>query len=292
MKSAIVTGADGFIGTHLVRLLCEKGVDVTALCLPDSSTSNRLPEDVSVVHKMGQLPQADAFFHLAWASPSGAGRADAGVQARNITLTIDAIKAAKECGAKFIGLGTIYERFAKNVMESGQFSNPNFYILSKHFASEMSSQFAYQNDMQYVWCQICHPIGRFIKREQLMAYVVSGLLGGKPPALGSASTYFDIIAVEDVALALYLIAECDNARRGYFIGSGTPLVLRDYLEKVRGVLGVEAPLLYNQRAEDGLSFSKEWFNIGDLCDDTGFCPGVSFENAVENVKEWILESGL
>ena len=37
MKKLLVTGADGFIGSHLVELLVEKGFDVTALCIYNSS---------------------------------------------------------------------------------------------------------------------------------------------------------------------------------------------------------------------------------------------------------------
>ena len=37
MKKIFVTGADGFIGSHLVELLVEEGFDVTALCIYNSS---------------------------------------------------------------------------------------------------------------------------------------------------------------------------------------------------------------------------------------------------------------
>ena len=36
MKKVLVTGADGFIGSHLVELLLEEGFDVKAFCLYNS----------------------------------------------------------------------------------------------------------------------------------------------------------------------------------------------------------------------------------------------------------------
>ncbi len=39
MKKIFVTGADGFIGSHLVELLIEEGFDVTALCIYNSNSS-------------------------------------------------------------------------------------------------------------------------------------------------------------------------------------------------------------------------------------------------------------
>ena len=39
MKKIFVTGADGFIGSHLVELLVQEGFDVTALCIYNSNGS-------------------------------------------------------------------------------------------------------------------------------------------------------------------------------------------------------------------------------------------------------------
>ena len=39
MKKVLVTGADGFIGSHLVELLIEKNYDVKALCIYNSQGS-------------------------------------------------------------------------------------------------------------------------------------------------------------------------------------------------------------------------------------------------------------
>ena len=36
MKKILVTGADGFIGSHLVELLVRKGYDVSAFCMYNS----------------------------------------------------------------------------------------------------------------------------------------------------------------------------------------------------------------------------------------------------------------
>ena len=51
MKKILVTGADGFIGSHLVELLVEEGFDVTALCIYNSSGSWGWLENISPVIK-------------------------------------------------------------------------------------------------------------------------------------------------------------------------------------------------------------------------------------------------
>ena len=52
MKKILVTGADGFIGSHLVELLVEEGFDVTALCIYNSSGSWGWLENISPAIKM------------------------------------------------------------------------------------------------------------------------------------------------------------------------------------------------------------------------------------------------
>ena len=51
MKKIFVTGADGFIGSHLVELLVNEGFDVTALCIYNSSGSWGWLENISPVIK-------------------------------------------------------------------------------------------------------------------------------------------------------------------------------------------------------------------------------------------------
>ena len=51
MKKIFVTGADGFIGSHLVELLVEEGFDVTALCIYNSNGSWGWLENLSPVTK-------------------------------------------------------------------------------------------------------------------------------------------------------------------------------------------------------------------------------------------------
>jgi len=289
LKTAIVTGATGFVGVHLVAELLSSGVEVTALCRKESPNLDRLPGQVEIVYDMDQLPEADVFYHLAWDGASGPGRADAVLQSSNVKLTLGALAAAHRSGAKFVALGTVYERFYEQVIMSGEYRSSDFYILSKSYAHSISNQMAYKLGCSFVWCQVCHPIGRLIKPEQLIAYTVSSLVSRDAPSYGPAENLFDIVAVEDVAKALLLIGKQNTPRREYYIGSGAPCLLRDYLERAKQILDVPTPLLIGKRPDDGYVFDRGWLDITPLSEDTGFAPVISFEQAVQNVESWLKE---
>ncbi len=285
MTTAAVTGATGFVGAHLVAELLLRGVKVAALCRENSPRLGRLPQKVEIFHDLDALPEADVFYHLAWEHASGPGRADALAQSGNAGLTARAMLAASRAGCRrFVALGTVYERLAPQIAGSKKFSGSDFYILSKEYSRLMANQLAYKLGIEFVWCTICHPIGRMMKRDQMMAFVADSLVKGKKPALGPALTYYDVAAVEDVALGLRLLGETEElSRREYYIGSGEPKPLREWLEEARDALGVKTPLGIGERADDGLRFDKSWFDISPLQKDTGFAPKVSFAEAVGNI---------
>ena len=294
MKTAIITGATGFVGVHLVEALQAHNVHVTALCRENSQNMDRLPPGVEIAYHLDELPSADVFYHLAWEGASGPGRGDALLQARNTELTLYALQTAHRIGCRrFVALGTIYENFAPQIKASAKSGSADFYILSKEYAHSIANQLAYKLEIDFVWCKICHPIGRFIKAEQMMAFVISNLLAGTKPSFGPALIPYDIVAVEDVAYGLYLVGCCDQlTRQEYYIGSGSPQPLYKWLEDTRSILNVNVPIGIGEKPDDGLQFDENWFDIIPLSVDTGYKSMVSLSDAVNHVVEWIKISQL
>jgi len=110
IKTVIVTGPTGAVGTALCSRLLQAGCTVVAVCRPGSPRAVALPKDANLyvvacdAANLADLPQcmaaaglpvqADAFFHLAWAHTIGAGRNDMPAQIENIRYTIDAVRTA------------------------------------------------------------------------------------------------------------------------------------------------------------------------------------------------------
>ena len=294
MKSAIVTGVTGFIGTHLSEELKRNNISVTGLSRHDSLNTGRLKKDIDIVwcgmdgyDSFSGLP-ADTFYHLAWDGATGVGRDDEELQVKNIAWTVAALKAAKRAGCRrFVALGTVYEKLVPQVLLASEHRKADFYLLAKQSAHYMCLKLARKLDIEFVWATIFQPIGRYIKKEQVMTYTINGLLKGEPPEFGPAMEPYDITAVEDIAYGLRLLGEKTLTRQEYYIGSGSPMLMKEYLQRTKEVLGVDTELKIGCRPDDGLRFMFDWYDISEIEKDTGYSARMGFDQAVLNVAEWV-----
>jgi nucleoside-diphosphate-sugar epimerase len=296
MKKTIISGATGFLGFHLSAALIKQGIDVFALTRRGTANAARLPKGVTVIpcdmdeyEKLPELlngTQPDIFYHLAWEGATGPGRADAELQTLNVQRTLSALIAAKASGCKkFIAAGTVYENFYEQMVSAPVFRNASFYIMAKRFARDMARQLALKAGIDFVWCTFCHPVGRYMKPEQLFAYAVKSLMEGNSPAFGPAEDFFDVIDAEDLAYGLYLAGEKNVSQSEYFIGSGEARPLKEYLAALPQILGVNTDVRIGQKPDDGMRFDPRWFDGEKFEKDTGFKAKVSFEEAIRRLKE-------
>ena len=301
MKRAIITGATGFIGVHLVNELLSHNVEVIALHHQGDKDINRLPAETTTItcsmDDYTKLPGLlddngfDAFIHLAWEGATGPGRADEAIQTKNAYRTLEALKAAKAVGCKkFVGVGTVYENFYSQMAEAPSFRNPAFYIMGKKFTRDMARQLAYKLEIEFTWCTFCHPVGKLIKPDQLLAYAIKSLLDGTSPTFGPAKDWFDIVHVEDLATGLYLAAKNNLSYPACFIGSGKPRVLSDYLNELPKILGVDLTVGIGERPDDGLRFDKNWLDATQFIKDTGFAPKYDYSRIVLDVRDYLLST--
>jgi len=301
MKKAVVSGATGFVGVHLVNELIKNGIDVYALCRDNSDNLNRLPNDVNVVNcsmddydsltDVFNNDKPDVFYHIAWEGATGSGRSDPNLQIKNAMRTVNAIKIANDIGCnKFIATGTVYENLYEQMISSTIFKNASFYLMNKRFTYDMIRQYALKLGILLVWCTFCHPVGKYMKHEQLIAYTVKALLNGESPSFGPAQDWFDIIAVEDLATGLYHAGKMPLSDTKYYIGSGGARLLKDYLIQIPEILNFDTPVLIGAKSDDGIRFKPEWFDCTKFTDETNFKPRVSYEDAICNVRDYLIKN--
>lgn len=116
IKSIIVTGATGAVGSAVERRALANGIAMTYIVHQGSKRLGNLPQDerleivecnLSDYKNLQMEGKYDAFIHLSWEKTFGASRDDAEVQTRNIQYTQDAVQLAHRCGCTvFVGAGS------------------------------------------------------------------------------------------------------------------------------------------------------------------------------------------
>ena len=121
METVVITGGDGFIGSHLVRYFAEKNLRVYALTIPENPVVKRIQNirNVTVIQRnlnetdilVKELPKSPlAFIHLAWSGVSPESRSSVDIQLGNVSLCLEAAKlAAKLKAQRFILPGSTME---------------------------------------------------------------------------------------------------------------------------------------------------------------------------------------
>ena len=109
MKKIIVTGANGFIGSSLIKKMLANNVEVVAVDitfagdrLPVSNLITKVESGVEAA-LAEKIPagEYDAFYHLAWKGVNGAEKADPSVQIANIQMAVDCANICKQYSVKY-----------------------------------------------------------------------------------------------------------------------------------------------------------------------------------------------
>lgn len=300
MKKAIVTGANGFVGYWLIRELCMHYIRVTAVIKDENENISMLSEfnNVDIVYcDLSQLETLttlikeknyDVFYHLAWIAAGGAGRADYNIQLQNVKYACDAVKIAKQLGChKILFAGTVTEKIAENILNlSGKAVN-NIYGICKHTTHCLVDVESKRQNIDYVWMQFSNLYGPYSVNGNIVGYTIKELLQGHEATFGPANQIYDLLYIEDLVYAAYLLGANVTKQHSYYIGSGKLRILSDYLTEIGLICDKPELINIGARPDDGTRYEESWFDITPLKKDTGYTPQVPFEEGVRLTINWM-----
>ncbi|MCD8013663.1 MAG: NAD(P)-dependent oxidoreductase [Lachnospiraceae bacterium] len=296
MKKVIVTGANGFIGSSLIKRLVEENVYVLAIDL--SFKASRLPEsnlikkvemslnDESLMLTNIPTDRYDAFYHFAWRGVNGADKANPVIQLENAQMAIRCVGVAQKVGCeKFLCAGTIAEKATNSLGVLNKTSGGMMYGVAKHCTHLMLETYCKNIGMQFVWMQFSNIYGPCNKTGNLVSYTLEQLTMGQEATFGPALQPYDFIFVDDLLEAIYRIGENKNKQNSYYIGSGEPRQLMDYLLEIGRVYGREDLIKIGARLDDGIVYTMDMFDISELVDDIGNYVSKSFSEGIRYTIE-------
>ncbi|NCB43001.1 MAG: NAD(P)-dependent oxidoreductase [Clostridia bacterium] len=291
MNKVIVTGATGFIGEWLVKELIQHDVYVYAIVRHSNSFLNSFESknvriiicplsDIKTLPDLIEERGFDAFINLAWDGSGGYARADYHVQLSNVMASLDCVETAKNLKCrKLLCAGTISEKIAETVLDSKAVSQNMIYAESKHNLHYLLDIVCRNNGLEYIWMQFSNIFGPGNNSGNIINYMLTELKSGRIPTFSEGTQPYDFLYVEDLVSAIRMLAEMDTRSKCYFIGSGEPRQLREYLLETARIFG-DAQIGLGLRPDDGQCFKEEWFSIDKLKADTGFSCKWSFADAM------------
>lgn len=299
MKNVIVTGANGFIGKTLVNALLEKGYHVVALDIrfDDVLANDERVTCVNVMNKevaalAGEIPQQDymCFFHLAWAGTSGPARADYEVQLNNVKLACDYIKLCSEIGCKrVVYASSINEMETYEYLQSDDIEPTGGYIYGtgKLAAHLMGETVAKLNGIEFIPVIITNIYGVGEKSARMIYTSINKLVHKEHCSFTSGYQTYDFIYITDAINSIIAVAEKGKAFNRYYIGSGEPKPLREFLLEMRDIVDPEAEIGLGDIPFKGVDISYDQFDLKKVERDTGYKNEVPFAEGIRMTADYI-----
>lgn len=302
MKNVIVTGANGFVGSHVVKELIQNGIHVLAMDLPGNN--GNLPQSdlvefmgVDIFHLADQVPQIEAnkydtFFHFAWVGSAGPARMDCELQMKNALCTVECVKIAKKLGCqRFVCAGSIMEQeVISAVFEAGNRPGMGYvYGMGKLTAHCMCKSVAAAEGIDLVWAIITNAYGEGERSPRFVNTTIRKIIHGEALQFTAATQNYDFVHVCDVARAFRLIGENGKPFCEYVIGSGNARPLKEFIIEMKEVLAPDAQLVFGDIPFTGVNMPLEAFSSKRTEEDCGFRPEISFAEGVKRTMAWLKE---
>lgn len=299
MEYVIVTGANGFIGKTLVNALLEKGYHVVALDIrfddvlanDDRVTCvNVMNKEVAALAKEIPHQEYRCFFHLAWAGTSGPARADYTVQLNNVKLACDYIKLCSEIGCKrVVYASSINEMETYEYLQSDDIEPAGGYIYGtgKLAAHLMGETVAKLNGIEFIPVIITNIYGVGEKSARMIYTSINKLVHKEHCSFTAGYQTYDFIYITDAINSIIAVAEKGKAFNRYYIGSGEPKPLREFLLEMRDIVDPEAEIGLGDIPFKGVDISYDQFDLKKVERDTGYKNEVPFAEGIRMTADYI-----
>lgn len=308
-KKVLVTGADGFIGSHLTELLVAHGAKVRATCLYNSFNDWGWLDGASCLDQIeivtGDIRDAhfvktavrdcDVVFHLAAliAIPYSYVAPDSYVQT-NITGTLNVLQAARELGvARIVHTSTseVYGTARRVPIDEAHPLQPQSpYSATKISADAVAHSFFNSFALPVT---IARPFNTYGPRQSARAVIPTIITqiaaGSRSIRLGSLHPTRDFNYVEDTCRGFIGLAECDAAvGQTVNIGSNTEISIGDLASLIIELMGSRVSIETDEvrKRPDASEVERLVCDNSRIRDLTGYQPQIDIREGLSRTIAW------
>ncbi|WFR56312.1 NAD(P)-dependent oxidoreductase [Anaerocolumna sp. AGMB13025] len=299
MKSILITGANGFVGSHLTKLFSDRGKKVYALVQKDTNYESIKDLDnvkimifdlKNVQEIQKELPlNIDVLYHLAWVGVSSTLKNDEEIQLKNIEYSLNILKLAREIGIKkIIFTGSVSEyAYNKEAVSGIDIPSPaDFYSATKVATHYVCDIYARLNNLNFIWVLISSIYGPGREDNNLITYSIKSFLKKERPSFTRLEQRWDYIYIDDLLEALYSVGEAGKNQMIYPIGSGENFQLYHYVKVIRNLIDKNLPIGIGDLPYKTKQIDNSVVDISKLKSDTGYIPKYSFERGISKTIEY------
>jgi nucleoside-diphosphate-sugar epimerase len=302
MKNVIVTGATSFIGVHIIKEYLKNNCTVIAVVRPNSKNLYRLPknnlltvieigmENIKRLIEKIEIKKIDIFYHLAWAGARVPYRDDTILQNENYNCAINTMKVAKRLGCDtFIGAGSQaeYGKCIGKIDESYPAKPLTEYGKAKLKAYKTLRKVAEKNNIKFIWARIFSVYGIYDYKGTLVMSALVKMKRNESIQLTQCVQRWDFIYVEDLARAMYLLANTSCMDGIYNIASGESRQLKEFVIDMKDICKSNSELQFGAipyNSESILSFEPI---VDKLKQNLGWSCNVNFKEGIKKILEFI-----
>ncbi len=299
-----VTGAAGFIGSHLSERLLADGHEVLGVDAFTRFYARELKEanlaglrlapgfeldEVNLLEPTalaGRFAGLDALCHLA-GRPGVRHGWPAVYQAGNVRTTEAVIGAAAHAGVRRVVLASsssVYGCAGGPVAEDAPLRPLSHYGLSKRRAEQVGRRLAVRHGIELVTLRFFTVYGPRQRPDMAFARFVAAALGGEAmPVLGDGAQLRDFTYVGDAAEAAALAVTEGRPGGVYNVAGGRPASLADAFALLAGQLGCSPPL--DHRPADDRDPRHTAAELGRARDELGWEPATSLAEGLARQAE-------
>jgi NAD dependent epimerase/dehydratase len=310
MKKVLVTGAGGFIGSHLTELLVKKGYDVKAFVhynssnkwgwLDASDVKNNVEVITGDIRDMDSVYAAmqgcDSVFHLAaligipysYVSPQAYIKT-------NIDGTYNILQSARQLDVEKIMVTSTSETYGTAqyvpIDENHPMVGQSPYSATKIGADQLAISYFKSFDLPV---KIVRPFNTYGPRQSARAIiptVISQILSGKTELkLGNLTPTRDLTFVKDTANGFLQIALAD----GLFgeitnIGMSEEITIGELVKLIARLIGTEVQIQSDEQRirPDKSEVERLFCNNSKILASTSWKPDYTLETGLMETIEWI-----
>jgi UDP-glucose 4-epimerase len=292
-KKILVTGASGFVGSHLCRNLGNKGAEIHAVSRSTRSSGFSYLKwwqvdlgNIEQVRKLFSDVQPDIVFHLA---SIATGRHDLDLVLPifhgNLTSTVNLLTAATEFGG-------CHRIVLASSLEEPELEEAGAIPYSPYGAAKWAS--SSYGRMFHALYKTPIAIARLFMIygpaqpdiNKLIPYVTLSLLQGKAPQVSSGQRKVDWIYIDDVIEGLLALAQTPDIEGCTVdLGSGDFVTVHDIVNHLVRLTGSVIEPLYGA-LPDRPPEPVRVANIARAYNILGWKPKVSLENGLQHTINW------